>query len=164
MSEEVDSISFDEVSVISTGVPLGKYDVRLLDVEGRKGRENGKLSLVATLEIEDGPYAGLTIPKFYSLSTFKDKQGRTGCFGVSQIKADATNLDLMSKLPSSFPIGNVDEARKIYAKAFVGIRAVAVITEREYTDKNTQELKKSREVTLMPGKSAGKGTTVANYA
>ena len=152
-------IDLDSVRVIIQEIPLGTYEAVLLDVEAAISKA-GKAMIKATWEITDGSYKGMTFIKFYSLSTFTNKNGNVGCMGVSEIKTDAVNLGVIKKIPASFPLDK-EEARKIYAKAFTGVKAKAVIREEEYTDKEG-DLKTSRKITLMAPGVAQSATTATN--
>jgi hypothetical protein len=151
-------IDLDTVSLIGNGPPLGSYEVELIDVLAATSKA-GKPMLKATWEINEGSYKGLTLIKYYSLSTFVNKKtGAVGCMGVSEIKTEATNLGQAKKLPSSFPL-DAESARKVYAKTFTGVKAKAVVREEEYTDKDTGELKTKKSVTLLPPTSGVQAST-----
>ena len=125
---EATHIDLDSVSLIGQGVPVGDYVVQLIDVEAGAS-STGKAMLKTTWDIVEGPYKGFTIVKRYFLSTFVDKRtGKEDSMGVKEIKTDANNLGVVSKLPKLFPL-NADEARKVYAKAFNGVKAKMIIMD-----------------------------------
>lgn len=111
---EEQTYNLEEIIDFKNFIPNGEYVVKLIDAE-LVNTETTKPYLQATFTIQEGDLAGNDFPKRYYLSTFKTKNGGTGCYGLSDFRREVSAIGADAQLKQKF---TTKEFLKMYAQIF----------------------------------------------